>query len=410
MRILFLSTWFPYPLSQGSKIRAYHLLRALAEQHEIALVSFADTEIEPAWIEHMRQFCSRVEVVPQNPFSYSRLRSLLGWLSLQPSAVAASYSEEMARRVASVAREWQAECVAALTFVTAPYTLLLPGVHKLVDVDNLMSPMLYESYRHGSGLPDLARRWLAWKKFLHYERWLYRQFDSLLVVSERDARTASAQLAVPGDRLWVVPNGVDTEANRPGICDPQPGTLVFNGSPTYSLNLDGIRWFLQEIFPRVLAGAPGTRLKITGRISPELRDQFRQYTNVEVTGYLEDVRPAVAGSWAAVAPLRFGGGSRLKILEALALGTPVISTTKGAEGLDLRHGEHLLIADTPEDFAAQTLRLLQDGELRRQLSDQGAEWVARLYDWRLIGQDFRVQVNHLVLNGNEAVARRLALS
>lgn len=409
MRILLLSTWFPYPLSQGSKIRAYYLLKALAEQHEVALVSFADTEIEPDWIEHVRQFCSRIEVVPQNPFSYPRWRSLLGWLSPQPSAVSASYSEEMSGRVAAITREWKPACVVALTFVTAPYVLPLAGVRKVVDVDNLMSPMLYEAYRHAPGWTDSARRWLAWKKFAEYERWLYRQFDRLIVVSPQDRQAITGHCGVEPERVWVAPNGVDTTLNHPGLGLPQPDTLVFNGSLNYNLNLDGIQWFLEQIFPQILEQAPAVRLKITGKTSPGIVEMISRYARVELTGYLEDVRPAVADSWVCVAPLRFGGGSRLKILEAMALGTPVISTPKGAEGLELNDGEHLLIAGSPREFAAQTLRLLSDPELHRKISTQAAEWVARQYDWQLIGQDLRVELNRLIPGDAETGARQLAL-
>ncbi|HEX9019447.1 MAG TPA: hypothetical protein VF806_09680, partial [Anaerolineaceae bacterium] len=126
MRIMVLSTWFPYPLSQGSKIRAYHLIKALARQHEVALVSFAEEPLQPGWLEHMRGICARVEVVEHNPFMKNRLRSLIGWVLPVPSAIYAGYSADMERCVLQTAQAWKPELVLALTVITAPYARKVP--------------------------------------------------------------------------------------------------------------------------------------------------------------------------------------------------------------------------------------------------------------------------------------------
>ena len=161
MRILVLSTWFPYPLSQGSKIRAYHLIKGLAHRHDLALVSFQDTPLEPCWLDHMRQVCQKVEIAQHDPFAYNRFRTLIGWFSPQPSAVLASHSPEMALHVRRLVAEWNPACIFALTFVTAPYALAVPRVPKIVDIDNLMTPMLYEDYRRAKQRLQRIRNWLA---------------------------------------------------------------------------------------------------------------------------------------------------------------------------------------------------------------------------------------------------------
>jgi glycosyltransferase involved in cell wall biosynthesis len=388
MRILFLSTWFPYPLSQGSKIRAYHLLRALAAQHEVTSLSFQDTPIQPAWREHVKQLCHRVEIVPCDPFAADRARKRMGWLSLWPSSVVASRCADMTERVQQIAADWQPDRIVALTFVTAPYALKILNVTRVVDVDNMMARMLREAYEQEPSFTGRARLWLAWWKFRRYEQWLFSQFDACLVVTERDRQRLAAMLGKT-DGIGIVPNGVDTTHNRPHLATPKPNTLVYNGALTFQANYDAMGHFLREVFPLVLAQAPNTRLTITGRTDHVPLDHLPLNDHVTLSGYLDDVRPTVAQSWICVVPLLAGGGTRLKILEAMALGTPVVSTVKGAEGLEVVHGEHALIADTPGDFAAQIVRLMKEPTLREKLVCNARRLVEEKYGWAEIGQHFR---------------------
>ena len=388
MKIIFLSTWFPYPLSQGSKIRAYHLLQALARQHEITLVSFVDTKIENEWLAHISSLCHKVELIQRDPFASQSRQTALGRLSLRPTSVVATHSPEMAARVQRLAFDWTPDRIIALTFVTAPYALKIPDVPKVVDVDNLMTQMLYEAYQQTRHPAQKFRRWLAWQKFQRYERWLFGQFDLLLAISAQDRRTLQTLIPAKSGKIVIVPNGVDTVSHRLGLSPATPNTLIFNGALTYSPNYEAINYFLQNIFPLVRAEIPDIRLQITGSTDKVPLTQLPLDDHVIFTGYLPDIRPAVAGSWVCVVPLRSGGGTRLKILEAMALGTPVISTSKGAEGLTAIDGKHLLIADTPGEFAAQTVHLLRNPELRRMLTVNARQLVEEKYNWVEIGQQF----------------------
>jgi glycosyltransferase involved in cell wall biosynthesis len=395
MRILVLSTWFPFPLRQGSKIRAYHLIKALAQQHRVALISFTDTSIQTEWIDHLSQFCQKVTIVHRNPFEYDRTRTLLGWFSLLPSVVLGGFSEKMADQVRSMAAEWAPECVFALTFVTAPYALLVKKVPQVIDVDNLMSRMLHESYMQTGSSVKRVRHWFAWWKFQRYERQLYPQFDYCLVNSNRDRLSLCDYIPLKTNQAVVVPNGVNTQQNYPGLAAPMPNSLVFNGALTYNYNFDAMNFFLRDIFPFILEQVPDARLSITGSNLGVPLDTLPSNDHVTFTGYLEDIRPTVAGSWTCVVPLRLGGGTRLKILEAMALGTPVVSTSKGAEGLEVEPGKHLLIADTPEEFAAQTVRLLSNSELRNTLAMNATRLVNEKYEWTKTTENLRELVDHL---------------
>jgi len=388
MRILALSTWFPYPLDQGSKIRAYHLLKGLAQRHELALVSFEDKPSQPAWMEAMRQFCDRIEIVRRQPFDFSRQGIVRGWFSWRPSAVVAGYSPEMSNCAQQVAREWRPDLVLAITFVTAPYAMEMKGLPRVIDVDNLLSDMLYEAYQAEQHPLRRVRRYLAYWKMRQYEKQLFRAFDLGLIVSRRDEQRAQEHLGAPKSHVGLVPNGVDLEYYRPGCAAVIDHKLIYNGALTYYPNFNAVKYFLSEIFPQVLAQSPQARLYITGNTGNAPVDELPHRKQVTFTGYLDDIRPAVASSRACVVPLQQGAGTRLKILEALALGTPVVSTSKGAEGLEFEAGRHLVVADHPADFARWTVRLLNEPELRAEFAEQGRRLVEEKYDWRQIGAQF----------------------
>jgi glycosyltransferase involved in cell wall biosynthesis len=184
----------------------------------------------------------------------------------------------------------------------------------------------------------------------------------------------------------VVPNGVDLDRYKGDFSAPEPGTLVFPGALTYSANFDAMAFFLHQIFPLVKARQPEVVLRITGRTNGVPLHGLPLNESVILTGYLDDMRPTVAQSWACVVPLRVGGGTRLKILEAMALGTPVVSTSKGAEGLEVTPGEDILIANEPTEFADTVLRLLDDPARRAKLAANGQRLVRERYGWDQIGK------------------------
>jgi sugar transferase (PEP-CTERM/EpsH1 system associated) len=391
MKLLFLSTWFPYPPNQGSKTRAYHLLKALARHHDVALVSFEDAPLKPEWLEAVKRICPVVEVVREKPFARPRLRSWLGWFSPTPSAVVAGYSRQMSDTVRAVAGGWNPDVVVAMTFAAAPYALELKDVRRVVDVDNLLALMLYEEYLQAEGGLRRARRYVAYRKLRRYERLLFSQFDFCLVTSALDCGRIREYIPLEEAQIGLVPNGVDLDYFTPNGRTPVPDSLVFTGSLAYDPNRDAMEYFIQEILPRIRQARPAARLTITGSGSAALRSELLG-EGITLTGYLDDIRPVVRASTAAVVPLRKGAGTRLKILEAMALGTPVVSTPKGAEGLRVEAGVHLLMADRPVEFASQTARLMGDPGLSANLTDQARRLVTQEYGWDSIGRQFERMV------------------
>ena len=179
---------------------------------------------------------------------------------------------------------------------------------------------------------------------------------------------------------------------------PLKDKMIYIGALDYYANFDAVDYFLREMYPIIASKQPTIKLLVTGKKYNKLIKKLPSYPNVIFTGYLDDIQSAIASSWCSLVPLRYGGGTRIKILEAMALGTPVVSTSKGAEGLRVEHNHDILIADKPQAFAHEVLRLMSSASLREKLSNNGYQTVSQYYDWKLIGQDFLDFIDQLKTN------------
>jgi glycosyltransferase involved in cell wall biosynthesis len=258
----------------------------------------------------------------------------------------------------------------------------------VLEEHNSLSRWAFERYRAQAHPIGRLRGWVNWRKRLRYESRLYRCFDLCTMVSELDREATVRLLPHRSCCVVVVPNGIDCQHNRPSMSRSQANTLVFNGSLTYSANYDAMQMFLSQIYPRIRIEVPDVTLTITGSSCGVDLAGLCLDESVHLSGHVDDVRPLVAGAQACVVPLRQGGGTRLKILEAMALGTPVIATSKGAEGLEVVDGTHLLLADEPLDFSQRVVQILQEPALSEFLATNARRLVERHYDWEQIGQRF----------------------
>lgn len=380
MRILAISSWWPEPADNGARMRISNLLRALARRHEVHLVALAQA---PFTTRHGRapDYCASAAAVSQRtwtPRGGEQLASL--WRS-EPASVRATYNPPFAELVSRRAAAVKPDIVVAMQIHAAPYAAVVPGVPRVFE--ELELARIWEEYHHEHDPRRRARRWLTWWKQRNYARHLLRDFDACTVASEVE-RGYARPLAPAGMPVVVVPNGADVAAAAQVVAEPEPDTLVYPGALSYDANYDAVQHFVEHIFPLIRQARPGVRFRITGNSEPAQRAALDR-AGVEWTGWLPDVRPVIAGTWCEVVPLRMGGGTRLKVLEALALGTPVVSTGKGVEGLDLQPGRDVLVADTPAEFAAATLRVLDDRALRARLSVAGRAAVHAKYEWSAIG-------------------------
>ena len=388
MRILILSPSVPFPADNGGKLRAAGVAHALAARHDVVVGCLAEPGMpvgRPKGTEMFREF----KVVPRaaRPSLSRRL------LTRVPSDVHTLHSPELAAWAEETIARFSPDVLLAGDPALTPYVAAHTDRVRVLDYV-CVATLQFDRLR---ALAPTASRplWtLRRRKFAAYHARIAPVYDLCLVNSEED-RTALVAEAAPWRRIEFVPNGLDLESYPLGLAMPQPTTLVFHGAVTYAPNLDAIQHFAEEILPRVRAAIPEARLLVTGRVSdPRLTVQA---PGVEYTGYVPDVRPVVAGAIACPVPLRAGaGGARFKILEALALGTPVISTTIGVEGLGVTHGRDVLLADEPAHFASHIVDVMQSPALRQSLSESGRRLIERSYDWATLGERIVSMVGGLV--------------
>lgn len=384
MKILFCSRWFPYPPDNGSRIRIFNLIKQLSSRHEVDLISFTEENLEEEQLAGLRIYCRNIEVVPYKPYQPNGSKALLGFFSKRPRSVVDTYCVEMQELVNGAVHKNPYDVVIASQIDMAPYTDGLTNLPKIFEEVELTT--LHEQFLNVSHPLKKLRNGLTWWKQANYTAGMLRDFNGCTVVSEAE-REQVLQVSPNYHPIAVVPNGVDLAHHAADFGSPEVNTLIYSGALTYYANFDAVNFFLRDIFPLIQAKRPEVKLYITGRLDGVPVDDLPRNDGVVFTGYLDDIRPKVAQSWVSVVPLRLGGGTRLKILESLALGTPVVATDKGAEGLDLVPGHDLLTANDPADFAAAVLRVLEEESLRATLSYNGRQ-VAKKYDWQVIGQSF----------------------
>ncbi|MCL4500159.1 MAG: glycosyltransferase family 4 protein [Chloroflexi bacterium] len=379
MHILFLSGWFPYPQDNGSKIRIFNLLKGLSARHRVTLLTFSDSTELGGAVGELDSVCDRVNVIPKNDFRPTSPKAILGAFSPTPRSLVDTFSQEMARAISENLRNG-CDMVIASEATFLPYSQILRDRPALLEDIELAS--VYDRYVNSSSIRRV-RHMLTWLKTKQYVSRQLSAFRACTVVSERE-RIILRRAAPAVGSVEVVPNCIDFGRYAGKQSEAEPNSLIFTGSPTYSANYDAVSFFLDDILPIVKKECPQVRLKVTGKYEGvDLAPGFGG-DGVELLGYVPDVRPLIAGSQVSIVPLRQGGGTRLKILEAMALGTPVVSTSKGAEGLDVTHGENILIADRPSDFAGCVLELLSDSDLRAKLGENGRELVRAKYNWESV--------------------------
>ena len=399
MKLLVLSSWCPYPTDNGSRLRFYNLIRQLARRgHQIKLMALAQEDSDLAAAQAgLSPLCALgVELFPARFFRPGTARALLGFFSPRPRHLLDTHQEDAARAIARECRAGGYDVVLALELGVAHYVprdTPAPCLLEELEVSGFV-----KAVREAGSARARLRRALTLAKLRSHVTALARQYALWTVVSEAEAQAVRELVGPAAPPIHVLPNGVDLEGNAFDPAAPyDPEGLVYNGALSFSANLDAVRWFAEAILPMIQRERPGVCLRVTGRNAHAAagRPAARQSEGIELTGYLDDVRPAVRGAAACVVPLRQGGGTRLKILEAMALGTPVVATTRGIEGIAATDGENVLIADAPADFAAATRRLMDDPSLRARIGAAGRRLAESRYGWDALGGELETLLRSL---------------
>ena len=393
MRLLVVCPFFPWPANNGSRILEYNLIKHAARWHRVRVVSLIQSEDERENQAGIAPYCEDVLAIRPEHQLPGRLDGrrrgwdvLCGLVNRHPRHFYGAPSENVVRALDQVVQDWQPHVLLVHTLFMTNYLWKrldnLSGIKRILIQHNIETSIQHQQAKMAGSCTSRVRAWLYWLPFGRFEALACAKFDGITTASAQD-RELLLHLSPRLDptRVFILPNGVDVASYQGNWGPPEPDTLIFPGALTYSANYDGMRFFLEESFALIRQAKPSATLRITGKTDGVDLSSLRLGEKVFLTGYLDDIRPAVARSWVCIVPLRIGGGTRLKILEAMALGTPVVSTSKGAEGLATTDGENILIADDPVEFADKVLGLLGDPNLRARLAANGRELVASRYSW-----------------------------
>lgn len=391
LRILWVKVGGLWPLNTGGRLRSFHLIRELSLSHQVSVLTTHAPGEDPDELGRQLPQCQAVRSVLHRPakknswrFPVALFRS---WFSPLPVDL-------YKNRVSALRREVEHELAGdGYDLVVADFVFGVPNV----PLDGA-TPVLFFSHnveymiwkRLGANERRIPHRWLLaleWRKMRRYELQACRRTAFTVAVSDQDRDQLAGGSGC--ERIRSIATGVDLDYFHPGEPTAEvPGRIVFSGSMDWQPNEDAMLFFIDAILPRIRASDPGVSVTVVGRNPSERLRAAAQQANVTVTGTVDDVRPHVHAASVYIVPLRIGGGTRLKIYEALAMGKAVVSTHIGAEGLPLEEGVQILRADEPDDFARSVLALLQDPSRRRALGDAGRALMEARFSWSRVAAEF----------------------
>ncbi len=405
MQILYLTSWLPFPLSTGAKVRNYYLLKYLSEKHKIDLLSFIFNKEEENNISGLKGICKRVKVVLIENKKHSIQEHIIALFSGKPRSIQLSYSSKMFNFVFDWITENKYDLVITDSLIMAEYILNIKYTPKVIDHHNIDAVILERDYKIQKSPLKKFRRWLTWKKGLKYEIEVSRKIDAHTFVSLVD-KNILMDFISETKLFEIIPNGVDLNNfyyYSYEKVERDSSLIVFSSLLKYQANLEGLRYFCENIFPIIKKSHPYIKLIVTGDYNNLLIDDLRNDKNIDFVGYVDDVKKIILKASVTIVPLRIGSGTRFKILESMALGTPVVSTTIGAEGIEgLKpissqplpvdslqspvngYDKNIWIADTPENFAEGVLSLLSNKQLAGAISKNGRRLIEEKYSWTII--------------------------
>ena len=401
-RLLIFLPYVPYPLMRGTYQRVYHLAEALGGHFEVELFCLSSEPDDFSHLKRFEGFCKRVHFEPFQhgpwaPFLTDRI-----WHPL-PVSVRHWWSEKVLESFRSFTAGRDYEVVDFCDLVLWPYVKAVFPNHpaRVMDrsrVDWMFQTEVLNTLKQGLLGKLMARENLF--KIARLEREVRREL-ALTVVCGPDDQTFLENKLGPSDKVFVLPNGANVGYFNADEWPPAPTnypSALFCGALDYTPNTDGLAWYFETIHPLVISRCPEFKVILVGKNPTPAVKGYATLPGVEFAGEVPDVRPFYQKAWMQMVPLRIGGGTRLKIAEGQAMANPVVSTTLGAQGLELLHDEHLLLADTPETFADAMLRYVHDAGLRRKHGAAGRARILEIYTWDALGRRLADRLNSLPSN------------
>jgi sugar transferase (PEP-CTERM/EpsH1 system associated) len=377
MKIFFVCHRFPYPPNRGGKIRPFNMIRHLSENHEVIVASLAHTQRELDDGAGLKEYCTEVyaDVLPE------KLRwAQAAWAlpSVAPSSVAYFRSSRLHQKIRNGARKHCFDAVVVHCAFAAQYAVGIPSKFRVLDYGDLDSGKWFD-YQKFRGFPLCYGYGIEARKLRRYEKQLAQSFDYCTVTTRGELEEfKKLDATVPS---MVIPNGVDNGYFQLNSKAHNGHVIVFVGRMDYFPNIDGAEYFARQILPIIRCRFPDATLQLVGSDPTQAVRGLAMVPGVTVTGHVPDVRPYVLDATVTVAPLRLARGTQNKILESMAMGIPVVATAAAAKGVAAIAGQHLLVSDEPNEFAAEVIRIFEDQSLRKSLSESARRQVKEAHSW-----------------------------
>jgi len=389
VKILIISNAMPYPPDAGEKIRNYNLIKHISQAHDVSLITQIMAEHEKQFIPKLRKYCSRVNTVFLKKRSkFHHMPGLIRYLiSGEPLDNKFVFIDDMKRKIRELTYLESFDIIQIEHSFMAPYIKAISKVNnskKVLTFHNIATLQYHRILKTEKIISKKIRTSINWIQMKKWEAKFAMNFDLCLTMSDNEKKFL--QSINPKLNIAVIPNGVDIEKCRPLPVNFKTNNLLYIGKMNYQPNVDAVLYFAKEIFPVIKRQTKNTKLFIVGSNPAEDIKQLEKNKDIIVTGYVDDVQPFYEQCAVSVVPLRAGSGTRLKILESMAFGRPVISTSIGCEGLHVCNNENIIISDKPDEFARKTVELLQNKEFREKISQNGRNLVKYNYSWESIAK------------------------
>lgn len=388
MRILFLSQVLPYPLDAGPKMRSYFVLRHLVQKHQVTLLTFVRDTDRAEDIAHLVELCHAVHTVPMQRARLRDVKFLMqSLLTRQPFLIIRDQIPAMTQKLRQLVSSESFDVIHADQLWMAQYALAAkrtsPQLRLVLDQHNAVH--LIPKRLAADEFNPLKRQFLAGEARLlaAYEAEVCHRFDHVVWVTEEDRRAVAAVSKTTANgrvSSTVIPICADPTQIQPLARDTDRPRITFLGGLHWPPNAQGVLWFAKHVFPQVRAEIPEAVLTVIGKSPPA---GLEGEAGIEVTGYVADLKPYLAETGVFIVPLHAGGGMRVKILDAWSWGLPIVSTPIGAEGIDTRPDENILIADTAQTFAQAVVRILKEPTFAQRLAKNGRQTVIEKYNWQI---------------------------
>jgi len=394
MRILMISPYIPWPLYGGASVRMFNIIKELSQRgHKIVLAAGKDINSNSS-ADILNQLCEEVCLyeLPKQGRLLSLARSIF---SGKPYPALQFQNKQLYETVSGLIKNDHFDLIWINFLFMADILFKIPASNVPIILDQFEADeLVWKRYIKKGSLVQKIFSYLNLKKIQFLQKIIFKLIDALICVSAEEANFMESRMPI-GNKVWVVPNGVDMGFFKANNIVKEKQVILMAGSMCINRNIDAAVWFAKDIFPKIKKIITDAEFWIVGYEPDKRVIALKSIPGVKVTGTVEEIKPYYEKAKVYVAPFRFGEGTRLKILEAMAMGVPIVSTEGGCQGIGVVNGQHVLIADNEDDFSGKVIELLQNAQLSRAIADTGRAFVERGYNWKAIVGAIDVKLQHI---------------